>query len=164
MNATTTTPVTIIEADEGFIDSVMAVMERAFDPAFGEAWQREQCLGILGMPGVWLTLGMSGGEANGFTLCRMIADEAELLLIAVDPAVRNQGIGGLLLQNAIMRAAHLGASRLHLEMREGNPAATLYRRFGFVEVGRRPAYYRGKFGKPFDALTFTHILKDIADS
>lgn len=161
MNATTAKPVSIAEADAGAIDAVMSVMETAFDPTFGEAWRREQCLGILGMPGVWLTLALNADQIKGFTLCRLIADEAELLLIAVEPSAQNQGIGGILLEHAIHCASQKGASRLHLEMREGNPAAQLYQRFGFAPIGRRAAYYRGKFGEAFDALTLTCMLKDI---
>jgi [ribosomal protein S18]-alanine N-acetyltransferase len=134
------------------------VMDTAFDADFGEAWRREQCLGILGMPGVWLSLGFSGDQVRGFTLSRIVADEAELLLIAVMPAGQRQGLGAMLLENAINNAAGRGASRLHLEVREGNPASSLYRRFGFVPVGRRHAYYRGKFGQSFDALTLTCVL------
>ena len=161
MNATAAMPV-IIDADADAIDSVMAVMDTAFDSDFGEAWRREQCLGILGMPGVWLSLGFSGDQVKGFTLSRIVTDEAELLLIAVIPEVRRQGLGAMLLTNVINSAALRGASRLHLEVREGNPASSLYQRFGFVPVGRRHAYYRGKFGQSFDALTLTRMLEDIS--
>lgn len=164
MNLAAATPFTIVEAGADAIEPVMAVMETAFDPTFGEAWRREQCLGILEMPGVWLTLALNGSEVKGFTLCRLIIDEAELLLIAVEPAMQHRGVGALLLENAINSAAHRGATRLHLEMREGNHAAELYQRFGFVQIGKRPAYYRGKFGEPFDALTLTRTLKDIIGS
>lgn len=55
------------------LDTVMA---EAFDPRFGEAWTRSQCLGILGMPGVWLTLARADGGVAGFALSRAILDEA----------------------------------------------------------------------------------------
>lgn len=148
----------IIDADASAIDFVMAVMDCAFDSNFGEAWRREQCLGILGLPSVWLSLCMDNEKAAGFTLTRIIADEAELLLIAVVPEMRGRGVGRLLLENTINRAAREGATRLHLEMRDGNPALSLYRRVGFTPVGRRHDYYRGKFGQSFDALTLTHIF------
>ena len=38
------------------VADVMRVMEDAFHPAYGEAWTRGQCLGILELPRVWLTL------------------------------------------------------------------------------------------------------------
>ena len=45
-----------------------------------------------------------------------------------------------------------GASRVHLEVREGNPAVIMYRGAGFSVAGRRRNYYRGRFGGEFDAL------------
>ena len=46
----------------------------AFDPRFGEAWTRAQCIGILAMPGVWLTLARVGEAVVGFALSRAIMD------------------------------------------------------------------------------------------
>lgn len=156
---TTSAPVTIIEADASAIDSISLVIQKAFDPRFGEAWRREQCLSILGLPGVWLTLAQCGDEVKGFTLSRIILDEAELLLIAVLPEMQGKGIGAALIDDMIKRANQRNATRLHLEVRDGNPAIALYRRFGFIPVGRRPSYYHGQFGQSFDALTLTFIFK-----
>ena len=50
-------------------------------------------------------------------------------------------------------AASKGAEQLHLEVREGNHAVSLYRRNGYREVGRRRNYYSGRDGQLFDALT-----------
>ena len=157
MNATTM-PVEILEADAAAIDSIMDVMNRAFDPSFGEAWQREQCLGILGLPGVWLSLAVKDNQVEGFALSRIVLDEAELLLIAVSPQTRRRGIGALLVDRATCEAKARGATRLHLEVRDGNPAVSLYQRLGFTPVGRRRGYYLGKYGQSFDALTLTHML------
>ena len=95
-----------------------------------------------------------GEPAAGFVLSRGAADEEELLLIAVDPRRRGRGVGGILLERFIAAASARGAERLFLEMREGNPAESLYRRHGFANVGRRRAYYRRGTGAPLDAITF----------
>jgi len=52
-------------------------------------------------------------------------------------------------------ARNHGATRVHLEVREGNPAVIMYRQAGFNFAGRRPKYYRGRFGGDFDALTLS---------
>lgn len=141
-------------ADE--LDDVVAVMGAAFDPRFGEAWTRSQCAGILSMPGVRLTVARDRGNgAAGFSLSRTVADEAELLLIAVEPGHRRRGIGQMLLDHFLEVARAAGASRVHLEVRDGNPAIAMYRRAGFIPTGRRRKYYRGKDGSEFDALTLT---------
>lgn len=135
------------------LDRVMGIMTAAFQPCFGEGWTRSQCAGILPMRGVSLTLASRDGVAVGFSLVRKVADEAELLLLAVDPAVRRRGIGRALLDEFMASARQGGAARLHLEVRDGNAAVALYRHAGFEPVGRRAAYYRGPGGELHDAVT-----------
>jgi len=91
-------------------------------------------------------------------LTRAAGGEAELLLIAVIPKMQGKGIGLQLIDSVIKDAAARGASLLHLEVRDGNEAYHLYRKLGFVPVGRRTSYYRGRFGQSFDALTLTKTL------
>lgn len=149
------------------IDHIMDVMEAAFDPAFGEAWNRRQVMDALTLGHChFRVLGHSGepvgpGEcAAGFYMSRNAFDEEELLLIAVSPEARRQGIGGKLLEKFAEGARSRGATRLILEMRDGNPAETLYRSFGFEPIGRRTKYYRGPDGRRIDAITFArHITK-----
>ncbi len=142
------------------IDGIMEVMEQAFDGGFGEAWNRGQCLGILGLPGVWMTLERDDDGARGFALARVTLDEAELLLIAVKPAFRGQGVGARLLDEVIRSAARRGASRIHLEVRDGNDALRLYSSSGFQQVGRRRGYYTGSHGQTYDALTLMRSTND----
>jgi ribosomal-protein-alanine N-acetyltransferase len=137
------------------LDEVMATMHAAFDPGFGEAWTRGQCAGILGLSGVWLLLARVDGRPAGFALARVVIDEAELLLLAVAPDERRAGVGRLMLDAVAEGARVRGATRLHLEMREGNPAYYLYSAAGFIEIGRRSRYYRGKDGRIFDAITLS---------
>ena len=143
------------------LDRIMAVMETAFDPAFGEAWSRRQVGDALVLPNTYYLLAGHDGwapgedeEAVGFVLSRGAADEEELLLLGVDPRHRGQGIGTALLERFIAAARGRGAARLFLEMRDGNPAESLYRRHGFAPVGRRRAYYRRGTSGPLDAITF----------
>jgi len=150
---------TLSEGGAFDITAVMEVMDTAFPPCFGEAWTAQQCLGILGLPGVWLTVARLDGRPAGFALGRAIVDEAELLLIAVDPAFRRRGIGQALLDNAMTNARAHGAERLHLEVRQGNEALALYHKAGFEQVGRRPHYYRGSDGNLSDALSLVISLR-----
>ena len=136
------------------MDAVMEIMNAAFDPTYGEAWTRSQCAGILPMAGVTLRIAEdAAGAIAGFALIRAIADEAELLLIAVDPGAQHQGIGAALVDDFRAFAKSRGAGRLHLEVRDGNSAIILYERAGFALVGRRRDYYRGRDGHKRDALT-----------
>ena len=147
------------------IDQIMAVMQSAFDPQFGEAWSRRQVEDALILGNChYLLAGAdqvaasadppAGGGAAGFCLSRSGFEEEELLLIAVDPAHRKRGIGHALLVRFAEAARQRGARRLLLEMRKGNPAESLYRRFGFAQIGERRDYYRGRDGRCIDAITF----------
>ena len=143
------------------VDRIMAVMEAAFDPAYGEAWTRRQVADALLVPGTHYLLiaadqsvPLEDAPAAGFALSRGVVDEEELLLIAVLPGLRGRGIGATLLRRFMAEARVRGATRLFLEMREGNPAESLYRRHGFTPVGRRRNYYRRGTGGALDAITF----------
>jgi len=91
-------------------------------------------------------------------MTRIVADEAELLLLAVVPAHQRHGIGGALLREVIAECERAGVTKLHLEVRAGNPALALYDRAGFAKVGERRAYYRGRGGEAFDAHTYSRAL------
>ena len=105
------------------------------------------------MNGVSLTIADGDQGPLGFSLVRAIADEAELLLLAVDPSEQRRGIGQALLDDFIASALVGGAHRLHLEVRDGNPAMGLYTSSGFIPAGRRRNYYHGQDGQAFDAVT-----------
>ena len=142
------------------IDAVMKVMDAAFGKAFGEAWTRSQLSGILPMAGVTLARAVERGSERtiGFSLSRTVADEAELLLIAVMPSHHRQGVGTLLLDDFIDRARHNEVSRVHLEVRDGNPAVGMYLAAGFSPVGRRRNYYHALGGERYDAITLAREL------
>lgn len=135
------------------LDDVMMVMDDSFEPAFGEAWTAPQCAGLLPLPGIWLTIARQDTAPLGFALARIVAGEAELLLLAVRRAAQGRGVGRLLLQDFMSSANKVGAQRLHLEVRDGNRAFLLYKHAGFTVVGRRRDYYKGRDGQAYDALT-----------
>lgn len=154
----------IAPADD--LDRIMAVMDAAFDPAFGEAWTRRQVEDALLLGGCRYLLiapdGQTpgeGGDAAGFALLRALLDEEELLLFAVDPRWRRRGLGARLLTTALASARDNGIARMLLEMRQGNPAQNLYGQHGFVQIGSRPRYYRAADGQRLDAITFACLLE-----
>ena len=144
--------------DARYVATVDALMSAAFDPRFGEAWTRNQCLGVLAMPGVRLTIASVDEVPAGFAMVRSVADEAELLLLAVAPPYRRQGVAAALLRAVIAEAQGTGIADMHLEVRAGNAAVQLYEANGFSKVGERRGYYRGRGGEAFDAHTYRRNL------
>lgn len=116
--------------------------------AFSAPWDATAFETLLGQSGVFAI------EApEGFILIRAVADEAEILTLAVDPAARRRGVGARLVQEGAVSAAALGAVRLFLEVADDNAAAlALYARAGFTEAGRRTGYYARPDGGRQDAL------------
>lgn len=119
--------------------------------AFEAPWDAASLSALLASPGVFAV-----EEPDGFILIRVVADEAEILTLAVRPAARRGGLGGRLVEAAVVRAAVLGADRMFLEVAEDNVAArALYARAGFVEAGRRRDYYSRADGSREDALVLS---------
>ena len=151
--------VKLVPGSSSDLDFVMEVMEAAFPRKFGEAWTRSQLAGILPMSGVSLILAREADDRIiGFSLVRTVADESELLLLAVLPARQREGIGRRMLDDFMERAGANGVRRVHLEVRDGNLAVAMYRSAGFEQVGKRLNYYHSPDGRRFDALTLVNKL------
>jgi ribosomal-protein-alanine N-acetyltransferase len=89
----------------------------------------------------------------GFAISRLVAPEAELLSIAVDPNLQGRGIGRQLLGTHLARLAAQGAREVFLEVEQSNSSAiSLYGQFGFAQVGARAGYYAKKDGSRATAL------------
>ncbi len=83
------------------------------------------------------------GVLLGFCFLYLIADEGQIMEIAVDKPYRRRRVAQALLSHMIEGAASEGATRFTLEVRSQNlPAIGLYTSFGFTEVGRRKHYYK----------------------
>lgn len=96
---------------------------------------------------------------QAFLLGRVIADEAELLSLAVAPEARRQGLATRLLAGFAEASQTRGAERAFLEVAAGNLAAqALYARDGWQPGGRRKAYYRSPGGGAEDALVLWRSL------
>lgn len=147
-----------IEIREGSpldLELVMTVMHKAFEPHHGEAWTATQCAGALSLPGSILLLARDDSRTTGFALARSVADEAELLLIAVRPDSRRRGAGQRLVTHIIDHYCGKGVKMLHLEVRTDNPALSFYSHLGFERVGLRRNYYRRSDGQLTDAATLS---------
>ena len=78
----------------------------------------------------------------GFVILRRMGDVGELLLIAVEKAVRRSGIADVLMESALLYASMNFLESVFLEVRAGNAAAiSLYEKHGFWNVRTRKDYY-----------------------
>jgi ribosomal-protein-alanine N-acetyltransferase len=100
--------------------------------------------GVAGrLPTVHYLVAEEDGQVVGHAVISLVADIAELQRIAVALGHRRRGVAGALLEEVVGLAVRSGADRLLLEVRADNDAAlSFYAAHGFVEVDRRPRYYR----------------------
>jgi ribosomal-protein-alanine N-acetyltransferase len=95
----------------------------------------------------------------------LFVDEAHIATIATHPDFRRQGIAQKLLSHTLWHAMMEGARGSFLEVRASNVAAQdMYRKFGYVESGRRKRYYKDN---DEDAILMTletlnpdHLMQD----
>ncbi|KXV62395.1 alanine acetyltransferase [Acetobacter orleanensis] len=107
-----------------------------------DVWDEEALKQLLPMPGVVTALALRDDQPAGFLMIRCVADEAEILTLCVATAYRQQGIARQLLTWGVMEAQDRGADHMFLEVSVKNTAAqALYAGTGFVQAGKRRAYY-----------------------
>ena len=141
------------------LDLASRLHGEAFAPLGERVWTRQDMAELLASPGVAGWALQSGDRTIGLALCRVAADEAELLTIAVQPDQRRRGAGRALLAAVTAHARQAGARSLFLEVGADNPAAlALYGHAAFRAVGRCKAYYQRGGGLAADAIVMRFAL------
>ncbi|MCA1300502.1 ribosomal protein S18-alanine N-acetyltransferase [Stappia indica] len=137
-------PPVVEEATAEDLDQLAEIHARSFDGV----WSSEELAALRAQTGVVILLARRAnafGSRNplGFVILRSVADEAEILTLAVDPRQRGRGIGVQLMRAAMRRLYAERTKMLFLEVDEANePALRLYRGLGFRKVGERRGYYQ----------------------
>ena len=86
---------------------------------------RKAASNVVGLVGIWTAV-----------------DQAHIVVIATHPNERRRGVGELLVLATIAEALKTGATNATLEVRKSNIVArSLYRKYGFNDIGVRHRYY-----------------------
>jgi len=122
------------------LPSVAKILRNAAEAA---QWPIESYDKLLSLPGSLALVCEAQNGISGFLIARQVAEEAEVLNLAVLAESRRKGYASALLAAAIERFQNSGVLRIFLEVRESNQAArAFYLKHGFFSSGRRKAYYR----------------------
>lgn len=134
--------------------AISALHRRADPPGWSlDSWRNQ-----LAQDSVFAVTVGGPCELLAFAALSLAAGEAEILMIAVDPAARAQGAGRRTLHFALEQARLRGAERCFLEVAADNaPALALYRRAGFSDIAVRKGYY-ARGGHAVDAYVMTRPL------
>ena len=102
----------------------------------------------------------AGGAITAFAIMEFGDERAHLVLLAVRPSHRRQGVGLRLLEWLLESARTAGMASVHLELRSNNEEARrFYRAAGFYETVLVPGYYRGGEGRKEGALRMLRVLR-----
>ena len=135
----------------------LAAVHRA---CFAEVWTASTMAEFLTESITVSAVARCGAAVVGFALCRLAADECEVLTCAVAPVFGRRGIGRSVLEAAFGEAVSRGARRVFLEVAADNDAAiALYAECGLLAVGLRRRYYRRAGDAEIDALIMSRELQ-----
>jgi [ribosomal protein S18]-alanine N-acetyltransferase len=113
---------------------------------------------MMAMAGFFGFVAWEDGEPLGFVLALDLGGECEILALGVVPGRRRAGTGSALLAAVCEEVLSRGVHSVFLEVAADNAAArALYAVGGFVQIGRRPNYYR-RPGGPVDALVLRRAI------
>ena len=108
-------------------------------------WNKAQILSEIQDPHAVFLTAETNGKFCGFVSGCIAADECEMSDIAVERKYRRRGVAYALMNEFLSMLRDLDVKSVFLLVRDGNEAATtLYEKCGFMCVGRRPGYYKGK--------------------
>ena len=100
------------------------------------------------------------GQVAGFCILQPVLDEANLLLMAIDPAQQGQGLGYQLLEASVTMLKN-NPVQIFLEVRESNLAAIkLYEKSGFHQIDLRKNYYPNSNGSREHAIIMVKACTD----
>lgn len=120
---------------------------------FARSWSKESIEDTLSVKeNVCLVAVDGNGVIAGYCIFTTSFEDADLCRIAVSAEYRRKHIAEKLFESAFKKLEKNGINRILLEVRKSNePAVSLYKKYGFKEVGIRKGYY----SEPVeDALVF----------
>jgi [ribosomal protein S18]-alanine N-acetyltransferase len=121
------------------LPAVMQLEQRASTAAH---WTRAQYEAIFSTPRLLLVL-EEEGAVRGFLVASCTGSDWEIENVVVDESSRRRGFGRHLLADFLTAARSQCAKAVFLEVRQSNtPARALYEKHGFLQTGRRTAYFR----------------------
>lgn len=137
---------------EDALDEDLPMLAEIHAKSFAHNWSTGELARLKGQEGVSIRVARRANAYGtrkplGFLMTRTVADEAEVLTIAVDPRQRGRGIAKKLMKDKMFRLYGKRCACLFLEVDAGNePALRLYKSLGFKQVGERKGYYRSGEG------------------
>lgn len=131
--------ISVVSTRYEHLDDILRIEKQCFSMP----WTREQLAAqMTDDMHIFLAAEDENGKAVGYVGLMYVLDEGYISNVAVSPDRRREGIADMLLDKLRSEAEARKLGFLTLEVRLSNaPAQNLYRKHGYVEVGRRRNYY-----------------------
>lgn len=111
--------------------------------SFSSPWSESIFEKLNNVPCIRFFVAVENDKIVGYCGLNHVVDESQIINIAVCPDNRNRGIGDMLMNKMIDYALKNSIVILMLEVRQSNVSAlSLYKKYGFYEVGVRKGYYK----------------------
>jgi len=125
---------------------IMARMSRDFiEAGLDWQWRSQRILNHIDCLDSVVLAARNIDRLMGFAIMHFLQEEAHLLLLAVEPAFRQCGIGKQLVEWLEKSARTAGITTIYLEVRADNRAArAFYRALGYHNLYLIPGYYQGR--------------------
>ena len=129
----------IVKMEQNHTEQIEALEKQCFS----DPWSINSINYELTNPlALWL-VAVDGDRVAGYVGSQSVLGESDMMNLAVAPEYRRRGLGEQLVNALVKWLCESGNRCLTLEVRVSNESAiALYSKNGFVQVGRRPNYYR----------------------
>lgn len=129
----------VLKADGSHAQAIISIEKLCF----ADPWSDRAVLHAIEDDTVRCICLLQEDTVCAFAMYVFVADQGELLNIAVSPEHRSRGYAKRLMNYILDEGKNEGCKTLFLEVRESNTSAIgLYGAFGFSPVGIRKNYYR----------------------
>jgi ribosomal-protein-alanine N-acetyltransferase len=128
------------QAQRSDLPEIIAIERQSFSQPWSRALFQEELAKLP--PTLYVFRSTPAGPVEGYLCFWTVADELQLINIAVHPERRQAGLGRRMMEFLLQEARRRQAEKIFLEVRPSNrPARGLYTRMGFQMLYRRPRYY-----------------------
>ncbi|MDR0800903.1 MAG: ribosomal protein S18-alanine N-acetyltransferase [Endomicrobium sp.] len=131
----------IVDFSERFLDDIVKIEKQSF----ASPWTKEMLLDSAKNAAVKFKVSIENKTIVGYYIIIIVADETEILDIAVASEFRRRSFGQAMLVDIKKESTGRQSRFIFLEVRRNNATAlNLYKSFGFEEIDIRKKYYKNE--------------------
>ncbi len=133
--------INIVNVQENYIEDIFAIESKEIIVP----WSKDALLNLIRQQNIIFRAMLLDDEVIGYYSFQKVFDEGYINNLAIKREYQSKGYGTKLFADLIERAQKFEVKALTLEVEYDNERAIkLYKKFGFIEEGRRKNFYLNK--------------------